>query len=130
MISTKPFYLVVIATLALLTITSCGNNKREFTRDAWSYGDGLEYPSRDAILEDLLAKHKLEGLTHYQVIQLLGSPQDRDTINFKYTYQIVNTGVDYNPKKNPVYKKDLVLYFSKDSVVTKRAIVEKNQKWK
>ncbi len=125
----KPFYYIAIAVF-VFTIASCGKSKREFTRETWSFGDGLVYPNRDAILDDLLAKHKLEGLTHYQVIQLLGSPQDKDTVKFKYAYQIVNNASEYNPKKNPVYKKDLVLYFNKDSVVIKKEITEKNPAYK
>ena len=93
----------------------------------WSYGDGLEYPSRKAILDDLLANHKIKGLNHYQVIQLLGSPQSRDTAKFKYSYQIEDTGFKYNPKKKPVYVKNLVLYFSKDSIVTKTEVFEKTK---
>ncbi len=125
----KPFYFIAIAAF-VLTLASCGNSKREFTRETWSFGDGLVYPNRDAILNDLIAKHKIEGLNHYQVIQLLGSPQDKDTAKFKYTYQIVNNASEYNPKKNPVYRKDLVLYFNKDSVVIKTDVVEKNKEWK
>jgi len=130
MISTRPFYLFSLIVFLSVTIVACGKKKREFTRDAWSYGDGLEYPSRDAMLDDLFAKHKLVGLNHYQVIQLLGGPQDRDTVKFKYSYQIVNEGAKYNPNKNPVYQKHLIIYFSKDSIVTKTDVVEKNQKWK
>ena len=96
----------------------------------WSYGDGLEYPSRKMILDDLLANHKIKGLNHYQVIQLLGSPQNRDTSSFKYSYQIEDTGLQYNPKKKPVYIKNLVLYFSNDSIVTKTEVFEQTKKVK
>ena len=126
----RPIYLFAIVALVVATVAGCGKRKREFTREAWSFGDGLVYPNREVILDDLLAKNKLVGLNHYQVIQLLGTPQDKDTVKFRYSYQIVNDGVDYNPKKNPVYRKDLLLYFSKDSVVTKKEVVEKNQKFK
>lgn len=115
--------------LAVISITSC-NRQEKFTREMWSFGDGLEYPSRKVIVDDLLANHKIKGLTHYEVIQLLGSPQEKDTINFIYTYQIENTGRRYNPKKKPVYIKNLLLYFSKDSIVTKTDFFEKTKEVK
>lgn|GEM_PF-685925 len=117
---------LTLTALVFIGITSC-NRQQKFTREMWSYGDGLEYPSRKAILDDLLANHKIKGLNHYQVIQLLGSPQSRDTANFKYSYQIEDTGFKYNPKKKPVYIKNLVLYFSKDSIVTKTEVFEKTK---
>ena len=115
--------------IAFISITSC-NRPQKFTREMWSYTDGLTYPSRKTILDDLLANQKIVGLNHYQVIQLLGSPQYRDTTNFKYSYQIEDTGAEYNPKNNPIYTKSLVLTFSKDSIVTKKELVEKTRKIK
>jgi outer membrane protein assembly factor BamE (lipoprotein component of BamABCDE complex) len=122
----KPLFILTLTGLVFICITSC-NRQQKFTREKWSYGDGLEYPSRKAILDDLLANHKIKGLNHYQVIQLLGSPQYKDTANFKYSYQIEDTGFKYNPKKDSVYIKNLVLYFSKDSIVTKTEIFEKTK---
>src|SRR3954471_11577756 len=115
---------LTIAILVAIGVASC-NRQQKFTRELWSYGDGLDFPTRKAILDDLLANHKIVGLNHYQVVQLLGSPQLRDTASFKYSYQIEDTGTKYNPKKNPVYTKNLVLYFSKDSIVIKKEIQEK-----
>jgi len=116
----------MLTTLVFISITGC-NRQQKFTRELWTYGDGLEFPSRKMILDDLMANHKIKGLTHYEVIQLLGSPQFRDTANFKYSYQIEDTGFKYNPKKDSIYVKNLVLYFSKDSIVTKTEIYEKTK---
>ena len=125
----RSLFILTLTALVFAGITSC-NRPQKFTREKWSYGDGLDYPSRKAVLDDLLANHKIVGLTHYEVIQLLGSPQYRDTSNFKYSYQIEDTGIKYNPKKKPVYIKNLVLYFSKDSIVTKTDIYEKTREVK
>ena len=116
-------------TVTALVFISC-NRPQPFTRETWSFGDGLEYPSRKTVLDDLLANHKIVGLNHYQVVQLLGRPQDRDTVNFKYSYQIENTSSHYNPKKEPVYIKNLEVYFNKDSIVTKTKIFERTKKVK
>ncbi len=125
----RSLFILTLTALVFAGITSC-NRKQKFTRELWTYGDGLEFPSRTMILDDLMANHKIKGLTHYEVIQLLGSPQFRDTANFKYAYQIEDTGFKYNPKKKPVYIKNLVLYFSKDSIVTKTEIYEKTKEIK
>lgn len=117
--------LIIIVILSFTLIISACTRTEKFTREMWSYGDGLDYPSRGKVLDDLLANHKIKGLNHYQVIQLLGSPQDRDTANFKYTYEVENGRNKYNPKKKPVYIKNLILYFSKDSIVTKTEVFEK-----
>ncbi len=119
----------LVLAFAVLAIAGC-NSDQKFTREKWSYGDGLEFPSRKTVLNDLLANHKIKGLNHYQVIQLLGSPQHRDTANFKYSYQIEDTGFEYNPKKKPIYIKNLVLFFNKDSIVTKTEVVERTKVWK
>jgi len=125
----KLFFKLMFAALVFISVAGC-NNKQEFTREMWHYGDGLNFPSRKAILDDLLANHKIVGLNHYQVIQLLGSPQFKDTANFKYYYQIEDTGTQYNPKKKPIYTKNLVLSFSKDSIVTKKEVIEKTREVK
>ena len=125
----RSLFILTLTALVFISITSC-NRQQKFTRELWSYGNGLEYPSRKAILDDLLANQKIVGLNHYQVIQLLGSPQYKDTASFKYSYQIEDTGAEYNPKNNPIYTKSLVLTFSKDSIVTKKELVEKTRKIK
>lgn len=123
MIMNKHFKIIILF-FTLVAATAC-DRPQKFTRELWSYGDGLNYPSRKRILEDLMDNHKIKGLKHYDLVQLLGSPQFRDTTKFIYTYQIEDTGTEYNPKKNPIYRKNLLVYFSKDSVVTKTEIFEK-----
>jgi outer membrane protein assembly factor BamE (lipoprotein component of BamABCDE complex) len=101
----------------------CGNHK--FDRQRWSYGDGLDYPMRNDIVEDLMANHHIKGLTYRQVIDSLGSPQRRDSL--KFTYQVVDNSYNYG-KKQPVHHKNLIVYFSKDSVVTRFEIYDHTEK--
>jgi outer membrane protein assembly factor BamE (lipoprotein component of BamABCDE complex) len=121
---------LIVSLFCLLVFATACNRPQKFTRELWSYGDGLDYSSRKFVIDDLMANHKIVGLNHYQVIQLLGSPQQRDTLKFIYSYQIEDTGIKYNPKKEPVYTKNLLVYFSKDSIVTKTQISEKTRKVK
>lgn len=111
--------------LIFIAITSC-NNADKFDRQKWSSGDGLNYPLRDNIVDDLLKNHQLKGLTYRQVIDSLGSPQNRDTLTL--SYQILDNSFDYHRSKKPIHKKNLVLHFNKDSVVTNAEIYEHTNK--
>lgn len=104
--------------------TGC-NNASKFDRQKWSYGDGLDYPLRDDIINDLVKNHHIKGLTYHQVIDSLGAPQQRDTL--QVAYQILDNSYSYSRKK-PVRKKNLILYFSKDSVVTRFEIYDHTNK--
>jgi outer membrane protein assembly factor BamE (lipoprotein component of BamABCDE complex) len=105
-------------------MAGCGNKK--FDRQKWSYGDGLDYPMRDDIVDDLMANHHIKGLTYRQVIDSLGSPQRREPL--KFTYQVIDNSFNYNAKKKEVRKKNLIVYFGKDSVVTRFEIYDHTEK--
>lgn len=119
----KLFFQTLICLLFSIVITGC--NTKKFDRQQWSYGDGLDYPLRDGIVNDLVKNHKLKGLTYRQVIDSLGAPQKRDTLLL--SYQIIDNSFDYI-RKQPIHKKNLILYFSKDSVVTKFEIYDHTNK--
>jgi hypothetical protein len=119
------FFKLLICLLFFTAITGCKRGQK-FDREKWQYGDGISYPLRDNLLDDLLANHKLKGLTYYQALQLLGMPQD--TAKLKISYEIINTRLNYNPKHKPTYIKNLILYFSKDSTVVKTEVYEHTDK--
>jgi hypothetical protein len=119
------FFKVTACIALVIAITGCGGGK--FDRQKWSYGDGLDYPLRDEILNDLVTNHHIKGLNYRQVIDSLGSPQRRDSLQF--TYQIFDDTYQYSRKK-PAHKKNLILYFNKDSVVTRFEIYDHTDKEK
>lgn len=110
----------LICLFAISVLTGCKHNK--FTRANWDYGDGLDFPLRNEILEDLLQNHHIKGLNYRQVIDSLGSPQRRDSL--KFTYQILDNSYEFG-RKAPLHKKNLIVYFSKDSVVVRTEIYER-----
>jgi outer membrane protein assembly factor BamE (lipoprotein component of BamABCDE complex) len=122
----KAYSYIFIGLVGFAVFTGC-SNRSKFDRQKWSYGDGLEYPLRDEVLEDLMANHHIKGLTLDQVIDSLGAPQRRDSL--KFTYQILDNSFEFG-QKNPIYKKNLVVYFNKDSVATKFEISEYKEKKK
>ncbi|TSJ43525.1 hypothetical protein FO440_04875 [Mucilaginibacter corticis] len=117
----KPYLLFLL----FIALAGCSLSGSKFDRQKWSYGDGLTYPLRDDIVDDLMKNHHIKGLTYRQVIDSLGRPQRRDSLQF--TYQILDDSFDFNRKK-PAHKKSLIVYFSKDSVVTKFEIYEHTDK--
>jgi outer membrane protein assembly factor BamE (lipoprotein component of BamABCDE complex) len=121
--ATKVSLRVLTGACLVILMAGCGNSK--FDREKWSYGDGLDYPMRNDIVDDLMANHHIKGLNYRQVIDSLGSPQRRDPL--KFTYQIIDNSYNYG-KKQPVHKKNLIVYFSKDSVVTRFEIYDHTEK--
>ena len=120
----KPFLKTLICLALFIIVSSCANSKK-FDRQKWSYGDGLNYPLRDNIVNDLLKTHQLKGMTYRQVIDTLGGPQRRDTLQL--SYQIIDNSSEYSRKK-PIHKKNLILYFNKDSVVVKAEMYDHTNK--
>jgi hypothetical protein len=115
-----------ICLFAVITVTGCSSNSK-FDRQKWSYGDGLDYPFRDEILNDLVTNHHIKGLNYRQTIDSLGSPQRRDSLQF--TYQIIDDSYAFARKK-PAHRKNLIVYFSKDSIVTRFEVYDHTDKEK
>jgi len=123
----KNFSLQILLCLATIAaLTSCGNGSK-FTRQKWHYGDGLDFPLRNDILEDLLQNHHIKGLNYRQVIDSLGSPQRRDSL--KFTYQIIDNSYEFG-QKSPIHKKNLIIYFSKDSIAERTEVYDHTDKKK
>jgi outer membrane protein assembly factor BamE (lipoprotein component of BamABCDE complex) len=122
--ATKVSFKVLAGILLVVAMAGCGNHK--FDRQKWSYGDGLDYPMRNDIVDDLMANHHLKGLNYRQLIDSLGSPQRRDSL--KFTYQVIDNSFNYNANKKEVHHKNLIVYFSKDSIVTRFEIYDHTEK--
>ncbi|MFD0766390.1 hypothetical protein ACFQZI_16125 [Mucilaginibacter lutimaris] len=112
--------------LFFVALTGCDVKKEKFTTQGWDDGDGLTFPRREGMLDDLLATHKLKGLTFKQAVGLLKYPQRNGFTEKKFEYEIIRKmdGID------TVYAKSLVLYLNKDSVVSDYKIIEKDNKEK
>jgi hypothetical protein len=120
----SPFFIFFI--LLIITLSGCEIKKEKFTTKGWDSGDGIEFPKRNGMLDDLLATHKLKGLTYKQALGLLKYPQRTGLTDRSFEYEITRKmdGID------TVYAKSLVLYLNKDSVVSDYKIIEKDNKAK
>jgi hypothetical protein len=112
----------LVCTIVLIAFSLTGCSKKKFDRREWNDGDGLSWPNRSGMLDDLLANHKLKGLKYKEVINLLRYPQWNSYTDRRFEYEI-NRKMD---RLDTVYAKSLVLYLSKDSVVTDVKVVEKD----
>lgn len=110
------FVLLILQFTAVVFLLSCNNNERiKFDKNKWNQQtDPLFPPSyRPMMLTDLTTSHKLVGLKYSQLIELLGTPDFKDSSSLSYKIE-----VDYKHDIDPVYTKDLDFTFSKDSTIT------------
>jgi hypothetical protein len=114
--------MLVLPGLVLLTLTACKQHTK-FEWEGWDYGDGLEFPFRNNMVDDLLQNHKLKGLKYQEVIHLLHRPQLSSATEMVYDID------EINKPKRPRYVKKLILSL-KDSVVTDAKIYEHSDKKK
>jgi len=117
---------VIISTTLAIALSGCQVKHEKFTTKGWDDGDGLEFPRREGMLDDLLATHKLKGLTYRQALGLLKYPQRNGVGENSMEYEITRKmdGID------TIYAKSLVLYLSPDSVVNNYKVTEKDNKEK
>lgn len=112
-------FFIVIAVISLAS--SCAK-KEKFTRQGWNEGDGLSFPRRNAMLDDLLATQKLKGLTYKQVVAFLHAPQRNSRTDKSFHYEVIRkmSGID------TMYAKNLVFYLNNDSVVVNTKVTERD----
>ncbi|SDP99487.1 hypothetical protein SAMN05428975_5029 [Mucilaginibacter sp. OK268] len=113
---------ILLFCVIALSFAACKRNIK-FDRENWDYGDGLEFPNRDKMLEDLLKSYKLKGLKYQEVIHLLHRPQLSNTTEMVYDID------EITKKGKTTYVKKLILSL-KDSVVTDVKVYEHSDKKK
>lgn len=111
---------IILFGLLVVFLTAC-NRHAKFTREDWDYGDGLEFPSRKNMVDDLLQNYKLKGMKYQEVIHLLHRPQVSSTTEMIYDIEEISN------KGKRLYVKKLILSL-KDSVVTDAKIYEHTEK--
>jgi len=108
----------ILFCLVLAALTACHTHDN-FSTEKWLNGDGLQFPYRDNILDDLIQHHKLKGMTYKEVQHLLGDPDGVDSTGFHY--QVIET---FNNMRKHDHIKNLVFYMGKDSIITKYEVYD------
>lgn len=102
---------IVLCMNLLLSCQGCMDMR--FEQQRWQLREDIEYPYRNRMLSDLIGNYRLKGCKHDELIQRLGMPDFSESNSI--TYKIVE---DYGTDIDPVYTKNLVLDFNRDSIVT------------
>ncbi len=117
--------LFIVFQLSVL-ILSCNQN-RKFDTALWT-DDFNKLKYRQAMIKDLMKNQQLKGKNYKQIIMLLGKPENKDTINKwiqnMYLRFTLEESDDAFHVYSPIVKKELVLKFSKDSVVEELNIAD------
>jgi len=117
----------ILPLLLLTALFSCHPGGQKFTTEKWLIGDGLQFPLRDDIVDDLIKNYKLKGLTYKEVHHLLGYPNWSDSTKHEFYYQIIEK---HNNMRQPDHIKNLVFYMTKDSIVTRFEVYDHHFKYK
>ncbi len=117
------FRFIIVFSVISALLFSC-TPKQPFDRDGWNDGDGISFPRRYLMVDNLLATHKLVGLKFKNVVGLLHYPDrfSRDSLSFHYEITRKMSGID------TVYTKNLVFTMGKDSVIKSVKVTEHNYK--
>src|SRR5258708_297111 len=97
-----------------MTMTGC-NRDMKFDKEKWNEQKDPAFPSvyRKRMVGDLTAHYQLRGIKYGQLVQLLGSPDNQDSVTL--TYKIVE---EYGKDIDPVYTRNLEFTCSEDSIIT------------
>lgn len=112
---TRTLFLVIV-----LYLLSC-DKQIKFNKAKWSEKTDPVFPSyyRAKMLRDLVQNYKLTGLSCAQLRERLGNADYIDSNSVHY-----RISVDYGGDIDPVYTKDLVFTYSKDSLITEFKVME------
>ena len=120
----KTYYTIYIMLFIAASSSLFGCNdivNIKFDKVKWdSVGDLESYPYRERMLKDLIAHHQIKGLTHKQVLDSLGQPENYQDIGDSIRYDIVVNFGYLDPKSG----KYLAIGFNKDSIATGFKVVE------
>jgi len=106
----------ILPLIILFSILGCQPTVK-FDSAKWKQNVRTEGSDRNSMADDLVKSGKLIGVTHKQMLALLGEPSP--IVDTKDTYYELSVNYD---TVDPVSGRDLVITFSKDSVITSAQI--------
>lgn len=117
------FSIIILQFTTIIILFACNDNNMQvkFEKSKWNEQTDPLFPSsyRKQMLTDLTTNYKLVGFKYSQLIELLGTPDNKDSSSL--SYKII---VDYGHDIDPVYTKDLDFTLSKDSMIVSFKVEE------
>jgi hypothetical protein len=105
-----------LSLIIILFLLGCDSKDIKFEKTGWVEREDLGiYPHRNKMLNDLTQNYKLKGLSHKQLIDLIGKPEQNLTGEKNYIYYNIIT--EYKGNIDPIYVKNLEVKLTKDSTV-------------
>jgi hypothetical protein len=106
--------LVFTSLFLIFKVINWYSYNQAFSKRKWAEGDlSCGYPNRKYMLKDLVNNHQIKGLTYKQLVDSIGEPRI-DSNSHEAYYNII---LDYGLDIDPVYSKELIIQFDRDSIV-------------
>ncbi len=110
------FSILMLATI----ITGC-TAKQDFDRKGWNDGNGLDFPRRNLMVDDLLQKYQFKGMKYKSLVGLLHEPDGFiDSTHFYYQIILKMNALDTIRTKNLVFA-----WNKRDSIISDVKVTEK-----
>ena len=90
----------------------------KFNKEKWEEGDGINYTYRNAMIDDLLKNYHLKNLSYDELVQIIGEPDQKDSVHASYNLIVKYDMID------PIYSKYLNCSFNADSIITNAEVKE------
>ncbi|RYZ98316.1 MAG: hypothetical protein EOP47_19625 [Sphingobacteriaceae bacterium] len=103
----------------IIVVCSACSNKQKFDRKLWVDGDGISFPYRDNMLDNLLETHPFKGQKLKQVTDSLGRPEGSKKSSIYY-----DINIKWDGGYPPAYVKRLFIHYNADSVVIRTEVYE------
>jgi len=100
----------------IIIISSCHkSNEMKFDKKYWNERDDMFYANRNKMVNDLIKNHLKNEMKYSEIINLLGQPEN--FASKKEGEIIYEIETDYGRNIDPVEGQNLILKFSKDSLL-------------
>lgn len=123
--SETPILYISQILLALLFI-ACNQENKPFDKNGWQAKTDFSYTNRNAMVQDLMAKHLYKGMPYKNLMDLLGVPKAlTDLPPDVIAYELMT---EYKWNIDPVASRTLYIKLNADSTVSDFYIKEWNTK--